>query len=42
MFNTIVSIDSGSPLEGRVQPGDQLLSVNRHPIRDVLDYKYWT
>lgn len=42
MFNTIVSIDSGSPLEGRVQPGDELLSVNRHPVRDVLDYKYWT
>ncbi len=42
MFNTISSVDPGCPLEGRVLPGDRLLSVNRHPIRDVLDYKYWT
>ncbi len=42
MFNTISSVDPGSPLDGRVSPGDELRFVNRHPIRDVLDYKYWT
>ncbi len=42
MFNTISSVDPGCPLEGRVFPGDELRYVNRHPIKDVLDYKYWT
>ena len=42
MFNTIASVDPDCPLAGRVLPGDELLYVNRHEIRDVLDYKYWT
>ena len=42
MFNTVSSVDPGSPLDGKVFPGDELRFVNRHPIRDVLDYKYWT
>ena len=42
MFNTVSSVDPGSPLEGRVFPGDELRYVNHHEIRDVLDYKYWT
>ena len=42
MFNTIASVDPGSPLEGKVFPGDELHYVNHHEIRDVLDYKYWT
>ncbi|MBR6208295.1 MAG: DUF512 domain-containing protein [Oscillospiraceae bacterium] len=42
VFNTVASVDPGSPLEGKVFPGDQLLYVNHHPIKDVLDYKYWT
>ena len=42
MYNTVVSLDEDCPLAGRVKPGDELLSVNRHQIRDVLDYKYWT
>ncbi len=42
MFNTISSVDADCPLAGRVLPGDELLYVNRHEIRDVLDYKYWT
>ena len=41
MYNTISSIDPGSPLEGRVLPGDELRYINRHEIHDVLDYKYW-
>ncbi len=42
MYNTVLSLDPGCPLEGKVFPGDVLLSVNKHEIRDVLDYKYWT
>ena len=42
MFNTISSVDTDCPLAGKVLPGDQLLFVNHHEIRDVLDYKYWT
>ena len=41
-FNTVSSLDEDCPLKGIVQPGDELLRVNRHEIRDVLDYKYWT
>ena len=41
MYNTISSVDVGSPLDGRVLPGDQLHFINGHEIRDVLDYKYW-
>ena len=42
VFNTIASVDPGSPLDGKVSPGDQLIFVNSHPIRDVLDYKYYS
>ena len=42
MYNTISSVDADCPLAGKVLPGDELLFVNRHEIRDVLDYKYWT
>ena len=42
MKNVIKSVDSGSPLHRRVKPGWELLSVNGHPIVDVLDYKYYT
>ncbi len=41
MFNTIASVDPGSPLDGKVFPGDQLRYINHHTIHDVLDYKYW-
>ena len=40
MENIIKSIDSGSPLEGKVQVGDALLEINENKIQDVLDYKY--
>lgn len=42
MFNRILSVDSGSPLRGRIQPGESLVSVNGHEISDVLDYKFYT
>lgn len=41
MKNVIRSIDSDSPLAGKAQPGDSLLSVNGKPVTDVLDYKYF-
>jgi len=40
MKNIIKSIDSDSPLHGKVRPGWELLSINGKPIADVLDYKY--
>ena len=42
MKHIIRSVDPGSPLLGKVRPGDELLSVNGHAIRDVLDYKYYS
>ena len=42
MYNTIRSVDEDCPLAELVQPGDELLSINGHPIRDVLDYQYYS
>ena len=41
MDNIIKSIDPGSPLRRRAQPGDALLSINGHKVLDVLDYKFY-
>lgn len=30
------------PLARRVQPGDELLSINGKPVQDVLDYKFYS
>ena len=38
----IRQVDANSPAAGRVRPGEALLSVNGHLIRDVLDYKFHT
>lgn len=40
-YNTIKSIDSTSPLSGRAEPGDSVISINGNAITDVLDYKYY-
>ena len=40
MKNIVKSIDSDSPLLGRVFPGWELISIDGKPITDVLDYKY--
>ena len=42
MKNIIKSVDADSPLQGRVRPGWELLSVNGKLTGDVLDYKYYT
>ena len=41
MKNVIKSIDPDSPLLHRVEPGDELLTINGQRIIDVLDYKYY-
>ena len=42
MAQVITSVDSGSPAaKAGLRPGDSLLSVNGHEIRDVLDYRYY-
>ena len=39
---TIVSVCPGSIAEAEgILPGDKLISVNGHPIRDVLDYRFY-
>lgn len=40
MLNAIKSIDPGSPLQGKVMPGDRVLEINSNKINDVLDYKF--
>ena len=39
--NIITSIDRDSPLRHNAHAGDRLLSINGHPILDVLDYKFY-
>ena len=42
MAQVITSVDAGSPAaRAGLRPGDALLSVNGHEIRDVLDYRYY-
>lgn len=41
MRPVIQSVAQDSPLRGKCAPGDRLLSLNGHPIQDVLDYKYY-
>ncbi len=38
----IVSVDPKSPADrAGLKPGDRLKSINGHPVRDVLDYKFY-
>ena len=39
--NYIKSVDPTSPLHGRVEPGDTIVSINGNEILDVLDYKFF-
>jgi hypothetical protein len=38
----ITDISKSSPFFGKLQNGDELLSVNGHKIHDILDYMYHT
>lgn len=39
----IVSVDPGSPAErAGLRPGQRLVSINGQPVRDVLDYKFYS
>lgn len=33
--------DDGAAAEQGIEPGDRLLSLNGHAIRDIIDYHYW-
>ena len=39
--NYIKSVDPTSPLHGRVETGDTVVSINGNEILDVLDYKFF-
>ena len=39
--NIIRTVDSTSPLYGKADRGDSLVSINGHRIQDVLDYKFY-
>lgn len=42
MSTVITSIDPGSPAEcAGLREGERLLSINGHPIEDVLDYRFF-
>ena len=42
MSTLIASLDRGSPAErAGVNPGEKLISINGHPIVDVLDYRFF-
>ena len=41
MGATIRTIEQGSPLWGKVHPGEKLVAINGQQITDVLDYKYY-
>ena len=42
MENVIKSIDTGSRMAHHASPGDTVVSINGNPIRDVLDYKFYS
>ena len=43
MAAKIVHVDPGSPADrSGVRPGELLVSINGNPIRDVLDYKFYS
>ncbi|HEX7342631.1 MAG TPA: Do family serine endopeptidase, partial [bacterium] len=35
----VVDIDFDSPAEGKLQPGDVIIEINRRPIRNLSDYR---
>lgn len=41
-MSKILSVEKNSPCAGRIFPGDELLTVNGHKIKDVLDYMFYT
>ncbi len=43
MGSLITYVDKNSPAAGKnIKPGDTLVRINGHKIKDVLDYKYYS
>lgn len=42
MLTVIKSVNPDSPAHKKLLPGESLVSINAHPIKDVLDYKYYS
>ncbi|MDR0381501.1 MAG: DUF512 domain-containing protein [Oscillospiraceae bacterium] len=43
MAAVITGVEAGSPAaRAGIEPGETLLSVSGHPVRDVLDYRFYT
>jgi len=42
MASKIIGIDKKSPMRWKAKLGEELVSIDGHPIQDVLDYEYWS
>lgn len=42
MLTVIKEINPASPVFKKLRPGERLISINGHPVKDVLDYKYYS
>lgn len=42
MLTVIKGINPTSPAIKKIKPGERLISINGHPVKDVLDYKYYS
>lgn len=42
MASKIIKIEKKSPMRWKAKLGEELISIDGHPIQDVLDYEYWS
>ncbi len=42
MASKIMKIEKKSPMRWKAKIGEELVSIDGHPIQDVLDYEYWS
>ena len=41
VYGIIEDVEEGSPAwDAGIKPGDELVAINSHPVRDLLDYQY--
>lgn len=41
-MSIITAVERGSPLSGRIFPGETVAAINGHEIKDVLDYAFYS